>query len=62
MSTTNKGEDVIAAYVREGERMAYALGNRGPIKFNSDGTLDKDILDAYFSCGFHIFEGVVKSE
>ncbi len=62
MSTTNNGEDVIAAYVREGERMAYALGNRGPIKFNSDGTLDKDILDAYSSCGFYVFEGVVKSE
>ena len=31
----------MAAYVREGERTAYELGNRGPIKFNSDGTLHK---------------------
>ena len=43
MSTANREEDAIAAYVREGERKAFELGNRGPIKFNSDGTLDRGI-------------------
>jgi hypothetical protein len=64
MITTNKGEDgtAIAAYVRKGERMAYELGNRGPIEFNSDGTLRKEILDAYWCHGFYVFEGVVGTE
>ena len=30
MSTANREEDAIAAYVREGERKAFELGNRGP--------------------------------
>ncbi|MBV7335822.1 phytanoyl-CoA dioxygenase family protein [Chloroflexi bacterium TSY] len=42
--------------------MAYALDNRGPIKFNSDGTLDKAITDAYWHYGFYVFEGVVGAE
>ena len=64
MSITNKAEDAMAmaAYVREGERTAYELGNRGPIKFNSDGTLHKDITDAYWRCGFYVFEGTLSAE
>ncbi len=48
-----------AAYLRNGERMAYNLGNRGPIEFTSDGRLRKEILDAYWLHGFYVFEGVV---
>ena len=62
MNITNKAEDIMAmaAYVREGEQMAYELGNRGPIKFNADGTVDKDITDAYWRCGFYVFEGALR--
>ena len=62
MSTANREEDAIAAYVREGERKAFELGNRGPIKTNSDGTLDRGILDAYSRHGFYVFEDVVTGE
>ena len=33
-------------YLKEGEERAFSLGNRGPIKFNRDGTLDQGILDS----------------
>ena len=55
-------EAAMQAYLREGEQRAYALGNRGPIRFNVDGTLHADILDAYWRYGFYVFEGVLKEE
>ena len=60
----NKAEytKAMAAYVREGERMAYEIGNRGSIRFNPDGTLHNDIIDAYWRCGFYVFEGVLSAE
>ncbi len=54
--------EAMAAYIREGEREAYALGNRGPIRFNADGTLRKNITDAYWRYGFYVFEGVLSAE
>ncbi len=33
MSDIDKSE---GAYVREGEEMAFSLGNRGAVKFNAD--------------------------
>ena len=62
MSTDSTAHDQIAAYIRDGERMAYQLGNRGPLKFNADGTADRAILDAYWHFGFYVFEGAVKSD
>ena len=62
MSTDNTAHDQIAAYIRDGERMAYQLVNRGPLKFNADGTADRAILDAYWHFGFYVFEGAVKSD
>ena len=50
------------AYVSEGERKAFELGNRGPIIFNADGSLGKEILDAYRRCGFYVLEGVLSPE
>ena len=40
MSMKPRVEDTgnVDSYVREGERKAYELGNRGPIRFNADGT------------------------
>ena len=49
-------------YMREGEERAYALGNRGPIRFDKQGRLDPEILGAYWRCGFYVFTGVLKPE
>ena len=62
MSTDNTAHNRIAAYIRDGERKARELGNRGPLKFNPDGTADKEILDAYWHFGFYVFEGAVKRD
>lgn len=57
-------EDVksVEAYIREGERRAFELGNRGPIRFNDDGRLAEEICDAYWRCGFYVFEGALGAE
>ncbi|MGR8950191.1 MAG: phytanoyl-CoA dioxygenase family protein [Gammaproteobacteria bacterium] len=49
-------------YLREGEERAYALGNRGPIRFDDQGRLAQDILDAYWRCGFYVFTEVLKAD
>ena len=49
-------------YMAEGEKRAYALGNRGPIRFTADGRVHPDILEAYWRCGFYVFEGVLKPD
>jgi len=46
-------------YVDTGVALAKTLGNRGPIRFNHDGKLTADILDAYWRTGFYIFENLV---
>jgi len=53
-------EAAMQAYLSEGEQRAATLGNRGPIRFTPSGELHPDILDAYWRCGFYIFEGVLK--
>lgn len=55
-------EAAMQAYLREGEKRAYALGNRGPIRFTADGALHPEIVEAYWRCGFYVFEGVLKSD
>jgi phytanoyl-CoA dioxygenase PhyH len=50
------------AYLRAGEERAFALGNRGPIRFEADGRLAPDILAAYWRCGFYVFEGVLAAQ
>ena len=55
-------EAAFQAYLKDGERRAFELGNRGPIRFTADGSLHPDILDAYWRCGFYVFEGVVGEE
>ncbi|MEM7465927.1 MAG: phytanoyl-CoA dioxygenase family protein [Pseudomonadota bacterium] len=49
-------------YMYEGEKRAYALGNRGPIRFDENGQLAEDILDAYWRCGFYVFTDVLKAD
>lgn len=55
-------EAAMQAYLRQGERRAALLGNRGPIRFTADGALHPDIVEAYWRCGFYVFEGVLKPD
>lgn len=50
------------SYFHEGERQAFELGNRGPIRFNDDGTLHHEISDAFWRCGFYVLEGALSAE
>ena len=61
---TDQAENELAmrAYLRAGEQSAAVLGNRGPIRFNLDGRLHADIVEAYWRCGFYIFEGVLDAD
>ncbi|HEY1932617.1 MAG TPA: phytanoyl-CoA dioxygenase family protein [Acetobacteraceae bacterium] len=52
-------EAAMRAYLADGERRAFALGNRGPIRFTPGGRVHPDILDAYWRCGFYVFESVL---
>jgi hypothetical protein len=52
-------QQAMQAYLREGEARAYALGNRGPIRYTDDGRVHPEILDAYWRCGFYVLEGVL---
>jgi hypothetical protein len=55
-------EAAMQAYLRDGERRAAGLGNRGPIRFTSTGELHPAIVEAYWRCGFYIFEEVLKAD
>lgn len=55
-------EAAMAAYREAGEARALALGNRGPIRYNPDGSLHQEIVDSYWRHGFYIFEGVIGPE
>ena len=55
-------EAAMQAYLREGEKRAMALGNRGPIRFTATGELDPAIVEAYWRCGFYVFEGALRKE
>ena len=58
------GEDAEAMrnYLIEGERSAYELDNRGVIRFDEQGNLAADILNAYSKYGFYIFENVLAED
>lgn len=49
-------------YQAEGLERAMNLGNRGPIRFVGKGALHPDIVEAYWRCGFYVFEGVLKPD
>jgi len=46
-------------YLNEGASRAGSLGNRGPLRFDSEGQLDQEILDAYERVGFYVFENLI---
>lgn len=49
-------------YLDRGRARSEELGNRGPIRFDDDGRLARDILDAYQRVGFYVFTGVLSVE
>lgn len=49
----------VETYMLEGQARAFSLGNRGPIRFNDDGSLHPDIDEAYSKYGFYVFENVI---
>jgi ectoine hydroxylase-related dioxygenase (phytanoyl-CoA dioxygenase family) len=55
-------EASMQAYLAAGAERARALGNRGPIRFTAEGKVHPDILDAYWRCGFYVFENVLKPD
>ena len=55
-------EAAMREYLRAGEARAMALGNRGPIRFDADGRIHPDIVEAYWRCGFYVFEGVLQAD
>ncbi len=52
----------MAAYLKQGEERAFALGNRGTVRYGPDGKLHPDILAFYWKNGFYIFENVLQQE
>ena len=52
----------MADYSRAGVARAMKLGNRGPIRFDKEGRLDRAIVESYWTHGFYSLEGVVGPE
>ena len=55
-------EEAMVAYRAAGEARARALGNRGPIRYEADGSLHRDIVASYWEHGFYVFQGVIGAE
>jgi hypothetical protein len=55
-------EAAMRAYLEAGERRAFSLGNRGPVRFSADGKIRPEILEAYWLHGFYVFENVLGTE
>ncbi len=54
--------DAMRSYLLSGQSQAIALPNRGPIRFDERGQLDRAILDAYSRYGFYIFENTIGAD
>ena len=57
---TSAPETSMGAYFESGAARARALGNRGPLRFDADGGLAAEIVEAYERVGFYVFEGVIE--
>jgi hypothetical protein len=62
IDTQVNDKDAMQSYILSGEARAAKLGNRGPARFDENGKLHQNILDAYWRCGFYIFEGVLNPD
>jgi hypothetical protein len=58
------GDDAQAMrqYLLDGQQRATTLPNLGPIRFDDNGAIHQDILQAYSEYGFYIFENVLNGE
>ena len=55
--TDPKVEEIdVVNYMSQGASRAFALDNRGPIRWTSSGAIDPEILSSYWQHGFYIFE------
>ena len=55
-----KDAGAVRQYLTQGQERALALPNRGPLRFDQQGAIEQDILDAYSTYGFYIFEKLEK--
>jgi len=60
--TAKDHKKAMEAYGRAAEARAYALGNRGPIRFTADGKLDPAIVESYWTHGFYVLQGTISPE
>ena len=58
-ATYGEQQSEMERYLVEGEKRALALGNRGPIRYNKNGSLHEDILESYWETGFYVFTDVL---
>ncbi len=49
-------------FCEDGRRRALELGNRGPMRWDNEGRLAADIVDAYRRNGFYVFTGVLSPD
>ncbi len=57
--TDPKVEEIdVVNYMSQGASRAFALDNRGPIRWTSSGAIEPEILSSYWQHGFYIFEKV----
>jgi len=54
--------EAVKAYLVDGQARALALPNRGPLKFDENGNIHPDILNAYSEFGFYVLEGVLSDD
>ena len=54
--------NAMSDYLKDGEVRALNLKNRGPIRFDTSGSLATDIFEAYSQYGFYIFTNVIERE
>ena len=52
----------LRAYREAGQKREQAIGNRGPLRLGDNGKLHPDILEAFHTQGFYIFEGVIDAD
>ncbi len=46
--TYGSEEEAMQKYMAEGTKRAYEIGNRGPIRYDANGNIHPDILEAYW--------------
>ena len=57
--TATAHQDSLADYAKAGVARAQAIGCRGPVRYDNNGRLHQEIMDAYWQHGFYIFEGII---